>query len=248
MSGSPRSLASSVINHRRHVPPGAVASYREAPGIQAMFLPESPDPPRRRVALLKGNRVAHFRAEPVHREDDGGLGSDRQFAHQPVMRLRTAADPPSAMNIQDDWQWSLRVLGPQNTQRYLRAGTIGNRQVFNVDHRLANIARLDVIESEPSLVGAKREQQRGPGSRLGKGVRLGFKLNPVGHGSGSSMTPDSAQHIYCTRTFLSRSPNHLLQLREAGPAFVLEDVGHPLLSAPPSVSGSTPARCLPLLA
>ena len=76
------------------------------------------------------------------------------------MRLRTAEGPPDTMNIQDDWQRSLRVLGPQNTQRHLRAGTIGNSQIFHVDRGLANRARLHLIESELSLLWAKREQQR----------------------------------------------------------------------------------------
>ena len=76
------------------------------------------------------------------------------------MRLRTAEDPPGAMNVDDDGQQSLRVLGPQNTQRHLRTGTIGNRQVFHVDRGLANRARLHLIESEPTLLWAKREQQR----------------------------------------------------------------------------------------
>ena len=64
------------------------------------------------------------------------------------------------MNIHDNWQRSLRVLGPQNAQCHLRAGTIGNSQVFYVDRGLANRARLHLIESEPSLLWAKREQQR----------------------------------------------------------------------------------------
>src|SRR5438128_12227227 len=153
-----------------------------------MFPSESPDPPCRRVALLERGRVSHFRAEPVHREDDGGPGSDREFAHQPVMRLRTAEDPPGAMNIQDDWQRSLRVLGPPNTQRHLRTGTIGNSQVFHVDRGLANRARLRLFESEPSLLGTEREWQWRQGLRLCEGLRLGFKLNPVGHGSGSSIS------------------------------------------------------------
>ena len=76
------------------------------------------------------------------------------------MRQHAAEDPPDTMDIHDDRKRRLHVLGPQNAQRHLRAGTICDNQVFHVDRRLAHCARLHLIESEPSLVGAKREQPR----------------------------------------------------------------------------------------
>ena len=125
-----------------------------------MFLPAPGDPPRRHVALLKGCRVANLRAETVHREHDGGPGSDCEFAHQPVMCLRTAEHPFGPVDIHDDRQRSPRVLGPQDAKRQLHAGTVCNGKVFNVDQMLAHRARLRLIEGEPSLFGAKSEQQR----------------------------------------------------------------------------------------
>lgn len=75
LSGEPR-------DHHRHVVPGAVASYSQLL-----------DPPRHHAARLEGCRIAHLRAEPVHREDDGSPGSDRELAHRPVMPPRAAEDP-----------------------------------------------------------------------------------------------------------------------------------------------------------
>ena len=70
---------------------------------------------------------------------------------------------------------------------------------------LAHLARLHLIESDPSLFGTQGEQPRWLRRSLGEGLRLGFKLNPVGHWSRSSITYDSAQRVCCTRTFLYRS-------------------------------------------
>jgi hypothetical protein len=75
------------------------------------------------------------------------------------MRLRAAEHPPGTVDIHDDRQWSPRVLGPQDAKSQLHAGTVCNGQVFNVDRVLANPVRLRLIEGEPSLFGAKSEQQ-----------------------------------------------------------------------------------------
>src|SRR6266849_5738228 len=123
-----------------------------------MFLPTPGNPPRCHIALLKGCRVADLGAEPIDWEHDGGPGSDREFAHQPVMRLRAAEHPPGTMDVHDDRQRSPRVLGPQDAKSHQRAGAVCNSQVFNVDRVLANPARLRLIEGEPSLFGTKSEQ------------------------------------------------------------------------------------------
>src|SRR2546425_8859410 len=94
MFGSPRSLDKSVITVAMLPPTLSPATARRS-GIQAMFLPESLDPPCHHVALLEGCQVSHLRTEGVHREHDGGTGSDREFAHQPVMRQHAAEDPPT---------------------------------------------------------------------------------------------------------------------------------------------------------
>ena len=89
------------------------------------------------------------------------------------MRLWAAEDPPGTMDIHDDRRRRY-VLGPQNAQPHLRALPILDGQVFHVDRRLANLARLHLLEREPPPVGTKREQQRCPGRRCCEGVRLGF--------------------------------------------------------------------------
>ena len=139
-----------------------------------MFPPALGDPLRHHIALLEGRRVSGLGAETILREHDGGPGSDREFAHQPVMRLRAAEHPPGTVDVHDDRQRSLRVLGPQDAQSNLRAGAICNGEVLNVDRRLAHRARLRLIEGDPSLFGTKGEQQRWLRRSLGERLRLGF--------------------------------------------------------------------------
>ncbi|HEX6553856.1 MAG TPA: hypothetical protein VF026_13905 [Ktedonobacteraceae bacterium] len=156
----PPALPGQERDHRSHVAPDAVASHGETLGIQAMLLPAPGDPPHRHIALLEGRRVADLGAEPVHREHDSGPGSDGEFAHQPVMRLRAAEHPPGPVDVHDNRQRSLRVLWPQDAKRHLRTGAVCNGQVFDVDHGLVYWACLRLIESEPSLLRVKRERPR----------------------------------------------------------------------------------------
>src|SRR5229473_4268931 len=180
-------------DHRGHVAPDAVASHSQALCVQAMFPPAPGDPPRHHVALLEGCRVAGLRTEPVHREHDGGPGSDGEFAHQPVMRLRAAEYPPGTVDVHDDRQRSLRVLGPQDAKSNLRAGTVCNGELLNVDQGLAHMASLHLIKGGPSLFGTKGEQPGWLRRSLCERLRLGFKLNPVGHWSRSSITNDNSR-------------------------------------------------------
>ncbi len=64
------------------------------------------------------------------------------------------------MDVQDDRQRSLRVLGPQDAKRNLRAGTVCNGELLNVNQWLAHRVRLHLIKGDPSLFGTKGEQQR----------------------------------------------------------------------------------------
>src|SRR2546426_7931700 len=148
MSGPP-ALPGQQRDHCCHVAPNTVASYGQALSIQAIFLPAPGDPLRRHVALLKGCRVPDLRAEPIHREHDRGPGSDREFAHQPIMRLRAPEHPPGAVDVHDDGEYRLRVRWPQDAQSDLTAWAAFNREILDVDRQRAHLARLRLIEGEP---------------------------------------------------------------------------------------------------
>jgi transcriptional regulator with XRE-family HTH domain len=87
-----------------HVSSNAVASHGKALGVHSMLPTALGNPLHRRVALLEGRRVPGFGGETVLGEHDRGPGSDREFAHQPVMRLRAAEHPPGTMEVHDDGQ------------------------------------------------------------------------------------------------------------------------------------------------
>src|SRR5260221_318841 len=76
---------------------------------------------------------------------------------------------------------ALGELGAQDAQRQLRAGAIGNGQVFNVDRKFAYQASLRRIEGQPSLFGAKSEQPGWLRRSFRERLRLGFDLDSAGH-------------------------------------------------------------------
>ncbi len=115
------------------------------------------DPFHHRVALLEGRRVFGFRGETVLREHHRGLGSDRKFAHQPVMRLYAAEHPPGPVDVHDDREHRRGVQWPQDVKRDQAAWAVVNREILDVDQQLAHQARLHLIEGNPSLLWTKGE-------------------------------------------------------------------------------------------
>src|SRR5207249_2601325 len=91
------------------------------------------------IALLEGRRVFGFRGETVLREHDRGPGSDRQFAHQPVMRLPAAEYPPCAVDVHNDGQPRRGMLWPQDAQSDLAAWAVVNREILDVDRQRAHM-------------------------------------------------------------------------------------------------------------
>ncbi len=157
-----------------HVSSDAVASHGKALRVHPKLPPMLGDPFHHRVALLDGRRVFGFRGETVLREHDRSLGSDREFAHQPVMRLLAAEHPPGTVDVHDDGQRRRGMLWPHDAQSDLAAWAVVNREILNVDRQLAHLARLRLLEGNPSPFGTKGEQKRWLRHSLRERLRLGF--------------------------------------------------------------------------
>ena len=174
MSGPPRSLDSSVITAAMLPPTLSPATARRS-SVQAMFLPTPGDPLRRHIALLKGCRVSDLRAEPVRREHDRCPGSDREFAHQPVMRLRTAEHPPGPVDVHDDGE---RTAGacwwPQDAKSHLRAWAIGNGKILDVDRQLLTMPACASSRATRPFWGPRVKQQGWLRRSLRERLRLRF--------------------------------------------------------------------------
>jgi hypothetical protein len=54
------------------------------------------------------------RCQGIVDNDDRCLGSVGQFVHQTVMALLSTHHPTAAMEIQDGWEWPLRIFGPDD--------------------------------------------------------------------------------------------------------------------------------------
>ena len=132
------------------------------------------DPFHYRVALLDGRRVFGFRGETVLWEHHCGLGSDREFAYQPVMRLHAAEHPPGPVDVHDDGQHRRGVQWPQDVKRDQAAWTVVNCEILDVDQQLAHLAQLRLLEGNPSPFGTKGEQQGRHCRSLRERLRLRF--------------------------------------------------------------------------
>src|SRR5258708_2072818 len=120
-------------------------------------------------------------------------GPSAEVALRILRPKNTQASLPVIVDIRGERQRSLRVLGPQDAKSNLRAGTVCNGELLNVDQGLAHMARLHLIKGGPSLFGTKGEQPGWLHRSLCERLRLGFKLNPVGHWSRSSITNDNSR-------------------------------------------------------
>src|SRR5258708_2072820 len=120
-------------------------------------------------------------------------GPSAQVALRILRPENTQASLPFTADVHDDRQRSLRVLGPQDAKSNFRAGTGFNGDRLHVHQGLAHMARLHLIKGGPSLFGTKGEQPGWLHRSLCERLRLGFKLNPVGHWSRSSITNDNSR-------------------------------------------------------
>ena len=158
MSGPPRSLDSSVTAAVIFPPTLSPATARRS-ASRPYSRPALGGPLHHRIALLEGRRVCGLGGETILGEHDGGPGSDREFTHQSVMRVRAAEHPPGTVDVHDDRQRRRSMLWPQDAQSNLFARTICNREILDLDRQSAHQARLRLIEYDTSLFGTKCEQQ-----------------------------------------------------------------------------------------
>src|SRR5260221_14506704 len=100
-----------------------------------MLSPMLGDPFHRRVALLDGRRVFGFRGETVLREHGRGLGSDCEFADQPVMRLLSAEHPPAPVDVAADRAHRRGMPWPQDAKDDRRAWPACNGEVLDGERK-----------------------------------------------------------------------------------------------------------------
>jgi hypothetical protein len=71
------------------------------------------------------------------------------------MRLRAAEHPPGTMEVHDDGQRRQGMLWPHDAKGDLLAWAVVNREILDVDRQRTHLARLRLIQDDPSLLGTK---------------------------------------------------------------------------------------------
>jgi hypothetical protein len=66
------------------------------------------------------------------------------------------------------------MLWPQDAQSDLAAWAVVNREILDIDRQLAHLARLRLLEGNPSPLGTKGEQKGWLRHSLRERLRLGF--------------------------------------------------------------------------